>query len=111
MTLGRLALVTGAGREFGLVACRQFARLAVRVGPMPLWRNRLRRQGGFRRLDGPDYLEFAATLRKCGARILAFAGDADLFFVGRSPGGLFDYLSGILLETPGCTSSTCCIFP
>jgi hypothetical protein len=31
--------------------------------------------------------------------VLAFAGDSDLVFVGRSPESLFDLLSGVLLET------------
>ena len=35
-------------------------------------------------------------LRQVCAKILAFAGDADLAFVGRSPEHMFDYLSGSL---------------
>jgi hypothetical protein len=35
----------------------------------------------------------------CCARVLAFAGDSDLVFVGRSPESLFDLMSGLLLET------------
>src|SRR5215467_11310374 len=38
-------------------------------------------------------------LLPCAARVLAFAGDADLVFVGRSPQSLFDLLSGLLFET------------
>src|SRR5262249_44345115 len=33
------------------------------------------------------------------ARMLALAGDSDLFFIGRSPDAFFDYLSGLLLDT------------
>ena len=33
------------------------------------------------------------------ARVIAFAGDSDLYFVGRSPESLFDYLSGLLFDT------------
>lgn len=35
-------------------------------------------------------------LRRCAARVLGLAGNADLVFVGRSPESLFDYLSGVL---------------
>jgi hypothetical protein len=38
-------------------------------------------------------------LLPCAVRVLAFAGDADLVFVGRSPQSLFDLLSGLLFET------------
>ncbi len=34
-------------------------------------------------------------LRRCSARIVAAAGDADLLFIGRSPENIFDYLSGL----------------
>ncbi|MBN1427499.1 MAG: hypothetical protein JXB07_03885 [Anaerolineae bacterium] len=40
--------------------------------------------------------EFMSELRTCAARVLAFASDADLVFIGRSPENLFDYLSGVL---------------
>ncbi len=33
------------------------------------------------------------------ARVIAFAGDSDLYFVGRSPESLFDYLSGLLFDS------------
>src|SRR3954454_11432729 len=33
------------------------------------------------------------------ARVLAYSDDGDLFFVGRSPESLFDYLSGLLFDT------------
>ena len=36
-----------------------------------------------------------ADLRPVAARILAFANDADLTFVGRTPENFFDYLSGV----------------
>jgi hypothetical protein len=45
------------------------------------------------------YPQFEHDLLTCSARILAFAGDSDLVFVGRSPQPLFDLLSGLLLET------------
>ncbi|HEU5367951.1 MAG TPA: hypothetical protein VFU69_05790 [Ktedonobacterales bacterium] len=53
-------------------------------------------------LDGPTaeaYPGFLDDLLPCCARIIAFAGDSDLFFVGRSPESIFDHLSGLLLET------------
>ena len=45
------------------------------------------------------YPEFEDDLLACAARVLAFAGDSDLVFVGRSPQPLFDLLSGLLLDT------------
>ncbi|HLW01893.1 MAG TPA: hypothetical protein VKT82_24780 [Ktedonobacterales bacterium] len=55
-----------------------------------------------RLLDGPaaeTYPAFLDDLLPCCARILAFAGDSDLFFVGRSPESIFDHLSGLLLDS------------
>lgn len=55
-----------------------------------------------RHVSGPTaeaYPAFVGDLRRCCARVLATAGDADLVFVGRSPESLFDYLSGCLQET------------
>jgi hypothetical protein len=52
-------------------------------------------------LDGvaePD-LWFLDELAECAAKVLARAGDADLYFVGRSPDSIFDLLSGALAET------------
>jgi len=43
--------------------------------------------------------QLCEPLLPCAARVLAFAGDADLVFVGRSPQSLFDLLSGLLFET------------
>jgi hypothetical protein len=43
--------------------------------------------------------EFVPELRVCATRVIAFASDADLVFIGRSPENLFDYLSGILTTT------------
>jgi hypothetical protein len=37
--------------------------------------------------------------RRYAARIVAFAGDADLCFIGRSAESFFDYLSGVFLDT------------
>ena len=45
------------------------------------------------------YAEFEDDLLACSARLLAFAGDSDLVFVGRSPQPIFDLLSGLLLGT------------
>jgi hypothetical protein len=45
------------------------------------------------------YPEFEKDLLTCAARVLAFAGDSNLVFVGRSPQPLFDLLSGLLIET------------
>lgn len=45
------------------------------------------------------YPEFEDDLLTCSARAVAFAGDSDLVFVGRSPQPLFDVLSGLLLDT------------
>lgn len=47
----------------------------------------------------PAYRGFEDDLLECSARVLAFAGDSDLVFVGRSPESLFDLLSGLLLDT------------
>jgi hypothetical protein len=43
--------------------------------------------------------ELCEPLLACAARVLAFAGDVDLVFLGRSPESLFDLLSGLLFET------------
>lgn len=61
-----------------------------------------RRESLGRLLDGPvaeTYDGFRDDLRACAAAVLARAGDSDLFFVGRSPETLFDYLSGALMDT------------
>jgi hypothetical protein len=53
-------------------------------------------------LDGPpapSYPGFLDDLLPCCARIIGFAGDSDLYFVGRSPESLFDHLSGLLLDS------------
>lgn len=51
-------------------------------------------------IEPPEtYPEFEEDLLACAARVLAFAGDSDLVFVGRSPQPLFDLLSGLLMET------------
>lgn len=46
------------------------------------------------------YPEFTCDLRECAARVVAFAGDSNFVFVGRSPESIFDYLSGIFLDRP-----------
>jgi hypothetical protein len=51
-------------------------------------------------VDLPEtYAEFEDDLVECSARLIAFAGDSDLVFVGRSPHAIFDFLSGLLLRT------------
>ena len=45
------------------------------------------------------YPEFEDDLLDCAARVLAFAGDSDFVFIGRSPQPLFDVLSGLLVWT------------
>jgi hypothetical protein len=65
------------------------------------WDVRRRSQlGSLAHADAPEtYPEFEDDLLACCARVLAFAGDSDLVFVGRSPQPLFDLLSGLLLDT------------
>ena len=53
-------------------------------------------------IDGEQavsYPSFSDHLLSCCARVLAFGGDADLIFVGRSPESIFDHLSGLLFDT------------
>jgi hypothetical protein len=50
--------------------------------------------GGERPATEPGFLQ---DLRRCAAKSVAAAGDAQLVFVGRSPESLFDYLSGVFL--------------
>ena len=42
------------------------------------------------------YKSFPTHLLACCARVVAFSGDSDLIFVGRSPESIFDHLSGLL---------------
>src|SRR5215475_5530050 len=42
---------------------------------------------------------FLNQLLECCARVLAFADDSDLIFVGRSPESIFDHLNGLLYDT------------
>lgn len=54
-------------------------------------------------LEQPEPLpkpSFIAALQACCVRVLGQAGDNDLIFIGRSPENLFDYLRGILANTP-----------
>lgn len=46
-----------------------------------------------------SYPGFFDDLLCCCSRVLAFAGDSDLIFVGRSPESIFDHLSGLLFDT------------
>jgi len=48
--------------------------------------------------DG-DYWWRQDEFQQCCARVLAFAGDRRVFFVGRSLESMFDYLSGALCDT------------
>lgn len=53
-------------------------------------------------VEGPaavTYPGFEEHLLACCSRVLAFAGDSDLVFVGRSPESLFDLLSGLLFDS------------
>jgi hypothetical protein len=45
------------------------------------------------------YDDFHEHLLACCSRVLAFAGDSDLIFVGRSPESVFDHLSGLLFDS------------
>jgi hypothetical protein len=45
------------------------------------------------------YDGFEEELLRCCARVISFAGDSDVIFVGRSPEPLFDVLSGLMLDT------------
>lgn len=47
----------------------------------------------------PANESFEADVQSLSSRVVACSGDATLVFVGRSPESLFDYLSGIVLET------------
>jgi hypothetical protein len=49
--------------------------------------------------EAESYAGFMDDLRTCCSRVLGICEDADLVFIGRSPESVFDYLSGILLET------------
>jgi hypothetical protein len=46
-----------------------------------------------------SYPAFRDQLLSCCSRVLAFGGDSDLIFVGRSPESIFDHLSGLLFDT------------
>lgn len=53
-------------------------------------------------LDGErsaTYNNFDDELLRCSSRIMAFAGDSDLVFVGRSTESIFDFLSGLLFDS------------
>ncbi|MEM7474208.1 MAG: hypothetical protein AAF483_04390 [Planctomycetota bacterium] len=56
--------------------------------------------GVFAATRSDAYPEFVSDLRQCVARIVAFAGDSELVFIGRSPESIFDYLSGVFFDTP-----------
>lgn len=46
-----------------------------------------------------SYPEFFEHLLSCCSKVLAFSGDSDLVFIGRSPESIFDHLSGLLFDT------------
>ncbi len=46
-----------------------------------------------------SYTTFLDHLLPCCSRVIAFAGDSDLIFVGRSPESIFDHLSGLLFDS------------
>jgi hypothetical protein len=46
-----------------------------------------------------SYPGFLDHLLCCCSKVLAFGGDSDLIFVGRSPESIFDHLSGLLFGT------------
>lgn len=46
-----------------------------------------------------SYGDFLDHLLPCCSRLLAFAGNSDLIFVGRSPESIFDHLSGLLFDS------------
>jgi len=53
-------------------------------------------------LDGERasiYSCFYDDLLRCCSKVLAFAGDSNLVFVGRSPENVFDFLSGLLFDS------------
>lgn len=53
-------------------------------------------------LDGEraaTYNNFNDEMLCCSSRVMAFAGDSDLVFVGRSPESIFDFLSGLLFDS------------
>jgi len=45
------------------------------------------------------YDAFIDDLMLCCSRIIAFSDDSNLFFVGRSPESIFDFLSGLLFDS------------
>ena len=45
------------------------------------------------------YDDLRDDLLPCCSRIMAFADDSNLIFVGRSPESIFDYLSGLLFDS------------
>ena len=45
------------------------------------------------------YPNFTRDLMACCVRVLALCDNSDLCFVGRSPENLFDFLSGLLIDS------------
>ena len=62
------------------------------------WNITKREQLGSLIADAPrrnlNRANFLSELRHVAARVIAFADDADLAFIGRTPENFFDYLSG-----------------
>ncbi len=46
-----------------------------------------------------SYDTFLDHLLPCCSKVIAFADDSDIIFVGRSPESIFDYLSGLLFDS------------
>src|SRR4051812_11016458 len=60
--------------------------------------------GSLVHVEQPETYEgLEEDLLVCCARVVAFAGDSDITFVGRSPESLFDLLSGMFFETSWAT--------
>ena len=49
-------------------------------------------------LSRPPHASFLEELRTTAGRVLAFADDADLAFIGRTPENFYDYLSGVFAD-------------
>ncbi len=54
-------------------------------------------------VEAASYPELIDDLRDCCGRVAALSADCDMVFIGRSPESIFDYLSGLLLDTSWVT--------
>lgn len=57
-------------------------------------------------IESASYRELIDDLRECCGRIVALSADCDMVFIGRSPESIFDYFSGLLLDTSWATRLT-----